>query len=257
MWQELQKQTGEGTLSEEQTDLLEKIPDNCPQSVPSEVTTDSEQKRKSKSKVFIYDSIIREKLEGGQNAKSIYQDLYLEQGYRGNYESVKRYVRKLRHTHPKLYARIETPPGLEAQVDFGLGAPGVRKTHLAAAISLEAIQKGFRVFYRSIFDVAREVNEESEQKVLDNYIKPELLVIDELGMKKLAPYTNDLLLEIFHRRYRNGSTLIASNRPIEDWGKIFGDNATVSAILDRLLENIHYLKIKGKSYRLKNLKGEK
>jgi len=132
MWQELQKQTGEGTLSEEQTDLLEEIPGNCPQGVPSEVTTgsvvhfqvttDSEQKRKSKSKVFIYDSIIREKLEGGQNAKSIYQDLYLEQGYRGSYESVKRYVRKLRHAHPKLYARIETPPGLEAQVDFGLGA---------------------------------------------------------------------------------------------------------------------------------------
>ncbi len=66
--------------------------------------------------------------------------------------------------------------------------------------------------------------------------------------------STDSLLEIIHRRYQVGSTIIATKRPIEDWGAILGDNAVTSAVLDRFLENIHYLKITVKSYRLKNLK---
>lgn len=87
---------------------------------------DISQARKSKSRAAVHDSIIRQKLKKSQNARSIYQDLYVEEGYRGSYNSVKRYVRKLKEATPKLYARLETLPGEEAQVDFGKGAPTLR-----------------------------------------------------------------------------------------------------------------------------------
>lgn len=92
--------------------------------VPTEPPPD--QGQTSKSKVRIFDKQITKKLALGQNARSIYQDLYLEEDYRGSYDSVKRYVRKLKRKHPKLYARLETPPGEEAQVDFGQGAPTLK-----------------------------------------------------------------------------------------------------------------------------------
>ena len=133
-----------------------------------------------------------------------------------------------------------------------IGPPGVGKTNLAIAFSLEAIHKGFSVLYRSIFDIASDIAK-LQERVVGSFLKPELLIIDELGMKKLNPAATEIILEVIHRRYQRSSTIIATNRPIEDWGKIFGDNATASAILDRFLENVHLLKITGKSYRLKNL----
>lgn len=133
-----------------------------------------------------------------------------------------------------------------------IGPPGVGKTHLAVAFGIEAIQKGFTVLYRSIFDIATEIIQYQSQ-LIETFLKPQLLIVDELGMKNLSHAANEILLEIIHRRYQKASTIIATNRPIEDWGKIFGDNATASAILDRFLENIHFMKITGKSYRLKNL----
>jgi DNA replication protein DnaC len=131
-----------------------------------------------------------------------------------------------------------------------IGPPGVGKTHLAVAWGIEAVQKGFTVIYRSIFDMASEIAT-PKTDLIATFLKPQLLIIDELGMKNLNQVANEILLEIIHRRYQRASTIIATNRPIEDWGKIFGDNATASAILDRFLENVHFIKITGKSYRLK------
>jgi len=136
-----------------------------------------------------------------------------------------------------------------------IGPPGVGKTHLAVAISIEAIHKGFTVLYKSIFDIATDILKQQNQ-VVETYLKYDLLIIDELGMKNLNQTAVEIILEVIHRRYQRASTIIATNRPIEDWGKIFGDNATASAILDRFLENVHLLKITGKSYRLKNLKSK-
>jgi DNA replication protein DnaC len=136
-----------------------------------------------------------------------------------------------------------------------IGPPGIGKTHLATAFSIEAIHKGFSVLYRSVFDIAADIARNNDQ-VIGQFLKPDLLVIDELGMKNLNSQASEIILEVIHRRYQRNSTVIATNRPIEDWGKIFGDNATASAILDRFLENVHLLKITGKSYRLKNMKSK-
>ena len=136
-----------------------------------------------------------------------------------------------------------------------IGPPGVGKTHLASAFSIEAIHKGFSVLYRSIFDIATDIAKQQVQ-LINHFLKPDLLVIDELGMKNLNSLANEIILEVIHRRYQTNATIIATNRPIEDWGKIFGDNAMASAILDRFLENVHLIKISGKSYRLKNMKSK-
>ena len=135
-----------------------------------------------------------------------------------------------------------------------IGPPGVGKTHLAVATGISAIEKGFTVLYRSVFDISKEIIQLSELNVIDLLLKPNLLIIDELGMKNLNYNATEVLLETIHRRYQKKSTIIATNRPLEDWGKILGDNAATSAILDRFLEDCHFIKITGKSYRLKNAK---
>ena len=141
-WADRQSESSTGCSRESNNEQrLEKdLPDNqntplegvskCPpgQVVHFEVPTDLNDKlnQPSKSKVAVYDSEIKAKLKAGQNAQSIYQDLCAEENYRGSYDSVKRYVRKLNKKDPKLYARIETLPGVEAQVDFGQGAPTLK-----------------------------------------------------------------------------------------------------------------------------------
>ena len=143
-----------------------------------------------------------------------------------------------------------------------LGPPGVGKTHLAIAIGIGAIYNGYTVSYRSVFDLTEDMAEAhalgNRRTLVQQYVKPNLLIIDEFGMRKLPPQTAEDLLEIFHRRYNLGATIIATNRPIEDWGKILGDNAATSAILDRFMHNIHLITINGRSYRLKSItKSEK
>jgi DNA replication protein DnaC len=137
-----------------------------------------------------------------------------------------------------------------------LGPPGVGKSHLAIALGMSAIQNGYSVRYVSAFDLAEDLAESAllgtRKETVKRYLKPDLLILDEFGMKRLPGTAAEDLLEIIHRRYRNGSLIIATNRPVDDWGKILGDNAATSAILDRFFDNIHFVKITGRSYRLKN-----
>ncbi len=137
-----------------------------------------------------------------------------------------------------------------------LGPPGVGKSHLAISIGMNAIQNGYSVRYISAFDLAEDLAEAAllgtRKETINRYLKTDVLILDEFGMKKLPKTAAEDLLEVFHRRYLNGSIIIATNRPVDDWGKILSDNAATSAILDRFLENIHLIKISGKSYRLKS-----
>lgn len=139
-----------------------------------------------------------------------------------------------------------------------LGPPGVGKSHLAVSLGIRAIQNGYAVRYISAFDMAEDLAEAvtlgTRKEIITKFCKPDVLILDEFGMKNLPGSAAEDLLEVFHRRYLNGSTIIATNRPVNDWGKILGDNAATSAILDRFLENIHLVKISGKSYRLKSNK---
>jgi len=135
-----------------------------------------------------------------------------------------------------------------------LGPPGLGKSHLAQAIGHQAIKAGFVVLYRSIFDLARELQAETSPAELDRclarYLKADLLIIDDMGLKTLPPKAGEVLLEIVLRRYENRSTLMTSNRPIEDWGKLLNDVPTATAILDRFLHHAEVIQMTGRSYRL-------
>ena len=137
-----------------------------------------------------------------------------------------------------------------------LGPPRTGKSHLAQAIGYQAIKAGHTVLYRSIFDVVRDfLHDEAlggEEKVLNRYLKPALLIIDDMGMKQLPKRSGEYLFEIIMRRYELRSTIMTSNRPLEDWGKLIGDVPSATAILDRFLHHAELITIKGKSYRLRN-----
>jgi len=137
-----------------------------------------------------------------------------------------------------------------------VGPPGVGKSHLAQAIGYQAIKMGFVVLYRSVFDVVRELMESealaSDRSVLSRYLRPDLLIIDDMGLKQLPRKAGECLFEIIMRRYELRSTVMTSNRPIEEWGKLIGDVPSATAILDRFLHHAEIISIKGRSYRLKD-----
>jgi DNA replication protein DnaC len=137
-----------------------------------------------------------------------------------------------------------------------LGPPGVGKSYLVQAIGYQAIKSGFAVLYRSIFDLIRDfLHDEAlggEEKVLARYLKPDLLIVDDMGMKQLPKRSGEYLFEIVMRRYETRSTVMTSNRPLEDWGKLIGDVPSATAILDRFLHHAEVVTITGRSYRLRH-----
>jgi len=136
-----------------------------------------------------------------------------------------------------------------------LGPGGTGKSHLAQAVGQAAIQQGYRVLYREthvlLDELAEAIADGTRKEYIESISTAPLLIIDDFGMRKLPHTAAEDLLEIIMRRYERFSTLLTSNRPVEDWGKLLGDVAAVSAMLDRLLHHGHVLKCGPRSWRTK------
>ena len=135
------------------------------------------------------------------------------------------------------------------------GSGGTGKSHLGQAIGQAAIQQNYRVMYREthvlLDNLAEAVVEGTRKQFMESVASVPLLIIDDFGMRKLPHTAAEDLLEIIMRRYERASTLLTSNRPVEDWGKLLGDVAAVTAMLDRLLHHGHVLKCGPRSWRTK------
>ena len=136
-----------------------------------------------------------------------------------------------------------------------LGPPGTGKSHLSQAIGRAAINQGYKVVYREAHALLEQLGDatlDGERKqFFAEFESVPLLIVDDLGMRKLPATAAEDLLELIMRRYERRSTMISSNRPVDDWGKQLGDTAAVSALLDRTLHHAHVLKCGPRSWRMK------
>lgn len=137
-----------------------------------------------------------------------------------------------------------------------LGPGGTGKSHLAQAIGQAAILQGHRVLYRELHvlleELADAVADGTRKQFLAELSSVPLLILDDIGMRKLPMTAAEDLLEIIMRRYERASTMLTSNRPVDDWGKMFGDTAAVGTMLDRLLHHAHVLRCGPRSWRTKS-----
>ena len=137
-----------------------------------------------------------------------------------------------------------------------LGPPGVGKTMLAVGLAVAACQAGFSIYFTTLDDLVRNLKEAEATgrfaKKLQTYLKPSVLVVDEVGYLPLGRPEANMVFQLVTRRYERGSIVVTSNKAFGEWGQVFGDDVLASAILDRLLHHCDVLSINGPSYRLKD-----
>jgi DNA replication protein DnaC len=139
-----------------------------------------------------------------------------------------------------------------------IGPPGTGKTHLSISIGIKALQQGYKVIFTTVSDMMGTLFESkadnSYAQKLKYYLSSDLLILDELGFRKLNEHIVDQFYEIISQRYEKGSLIITSNKTFDEWGNIFWDSILASAILDRIVHHCHLVLIKGESYRMREQK---
>lgn len=137
-----------------------------------------------------------------------------------------------------------------------LGPPGVGKSHLAVGLAVEAIRKGLTVYSVSMDHLLTDLRAADREGRLGRrwkvYLRPGLLLIDEIGYAQLDRASGNLFFQLVCARYEKGSMILTSNKSFGEWGELMGDVPLATAILDRLLHHAHVINIRGQSYRLKN-----
>ncbi|MHB8742698.1 MAG: ATP-binding protein [Sulfuricaulis sp.] len=129
------------------------------------------------------------------------------------------------------------------------------KSHVAKALGLLAVERGYKVCYREAHALIQELHQARHLGQLAKYRTPlitaQLLIIDDLFLRRLPADAGDELADILMSRYEKAATIVTSNRIIEDWPNLLGDVVVVAPLLDRLMHHGHLLKFDGKSWRLK------
>lgn len=137
-----------------------------------------------------------------------------------------------------------------------LGQPGCGKTHLACAIAIRAVEKGYRGYFTNADDMvgtlAAARADGTFTTKIRTYTGPSILVIDDVGITPIPREGANLFYQVINRRYENNSsTIVTTNRGLPEWGNVFGDPVTAAAIADRLLHRAVVINIRGPSWRLR------
>lgn len=130
------------------------------------------------------------------------------------------------------------------------------KTHIAVALAVAACRAGYSIYFTSLDDMVRQLKAAEDQgrlmSKLTGYLRPAVLVVDEVGYQPLERAEANLVFQVISKRYEKGSIILTSNKTFSEWGQVFGDEVLATAILDRLLHHCEVVPINGNSYRLKN-----
>ena len=146
----------------------------------------------------------------------------------------------------------------EAKNVVFIGKPGTGKTHLSIGVGIKGLQKGYKVLFIEVSEMLRALHsskaDNSYSKKVKEYLDPDLLILDELGFKKIPDHSADDFFDIISKRYEKGSVIITTNKPIDQWGDIFSDNILASAISDRIIHHSIIIRAAGSSFRTKDIK---
>jgi DNA replication protein DnaC len=139
-----------------------------------------------------------------------------------------------------------------------IGNAGTGKSHLGIALGIKALIRGYKVLFTTTAEMLRQLHiskaDNSYYRKFNEYLTADLLILDELGFKKLPNYSADDFFEVIAKRYEKQSTIITTNKPFENWGEIFDDSILADAIRDRVIHHSIVFKINGPSYRIKDIK---